>query len=168
MKISVQLTAEDYIRARRLGMRPRPVLRYVGCGVAVLFLAFIVWQGYDAFVGSRSGSDFWMLAGLAAYFLALFYLIIPWRTRRHFNQQKTLHGVAELEFTDTHFIGSSMHGSFKMAWSDFHKWKKNDHLILVYQSAVLMHMIPLRFFQSPEDISRLVAILESNLGKEKA
>jgi len=168
MKISYLLTPEDYIRARRLSMRPRPWLRIVGYIVVALFIAFIVWQGYDVFAHGKRQGDFWMIVGIAAYLLTAYFLLLPWRTRRLFRQQKTLQHPIELELTENHFSGSSSHGTFKMAWSDFHKWKKNDHVILIYQSAALMHMIPLRAFQSPTDIATLVSILEKHLGAEKA
>lgn len=167
MKIALQLTAEDYLRARRLAMRPRPLLRYIGWGMVVLFSAYIVWLGYEAFTGARSQFPFWLALGIVAYLLALYYIAIPWGARRNFRQQKTLQKPVELEFTDSHFLGSSPHGTFNIPWSDFHKWKKNEHMILAYQSAVLMNMIPLRFFQSPDDINKLVATLEANLGPQK-
>ncbi len=168
MKLSVQLTVEDYIHARRLSMRPRRWLRIVGYVVLALFTVFIVWVGYEGFVLGKPQKDFWMIIGLVAYLLVIYYVLIPWRTKRIFRQQKTLHQPIELEFTDTHFFGSSPHGTFKMGWSDFHKWKKDDHSILVYQSAALMHMIPIRAFQSSADIELLVATLRKHLGPEKA
>jgi hypothetical protein len=168
MKISVTLTPEDYIRARRLAMRPRRWLRVIGYMVVVLFAAFFVWHAYDAFVVGGPQKSFWMLAGLTAYFLTIYFVFSPWRTRRIYRQQKTLQRPVELELTGSHFSGSSPHGTFHMAWADFHKWKKNEHLILVYESSALMRMIPLRAIPSPADIELLVSTLKKHLGAEKA
>ncbi len=168
MKISVQLSPNDYIRARRLAMRPRPSLCILGYVVLVLFAAFIVWQGREAFVLGKPQRDLWIIVGITIYVLAIYFVFIPWQTKRIYRQQKTLQQPLELELDEGHFSVSSAHGTFKMAWRDFHKWKKNSHLILVYQSSVLMHMIPLRAFQSRDDCDALVAILKKNLGAEKA
>lgn len=168
MKLSFTLTPEDYIRARRLAMRPRRELRVVGYGVSLLFVGFIAWQAYETFVVGGPQSSFWINVGLTAYFLAIYFIFIPWRTRRIFRQQKTLQRSVEVEITDSHFSGSSSNGTFRIAWEDFYKWKKNEHLILVYESSALMRMIPLRAVPSQADVETLVSTLKKRLGAERA
>ncbi|WP_438481298.1 YcxB family protein [Oleiharenicola lentus] len=168
MKITFQLTADDCIAARRLAMRPRPSLRRIGYIISILFLLFLLCQGYEVFTQKKPQHNFWFITAVVSYFSALYFVVIPWKTKRIFSQQKTLQSVTELELTDTHFKGSSAHGTCKIAWEEFHKWKKNEHLVLVYQSEALMHMIPLRAFQTTTDKERLTSILKLHLGEERA
>ena len=168
MKITVQLTADDYIRAQRLGLRPRPVLKYIGYIILILLACVFARQIYDAVYRGKIDTNFWIVLGGISYFVLLYFVIMPVRMKRLFKQQKALHTPAELEFTDSHFSGSSEHGSFEMKWEEFHKWKKNKYLILIYQSDALMHIIPRRSFDSQTDFETLEAILKKHLGNAKA
>lgn len=168
MKINVQLTTEDYIAARRLSLRPRPVLKYVGYLTLIALTIFLIWQSLEAFQTKKVDQSYWITLGITTYILLLYFFIMPLRTKRLFKQHKALQTPLELEFSDTHFSGTSQNGSFNMVWEDFHKWKRNKKMILIYQSSALMHMVPLRFFDSESDIEHLISILSSKLGKEKA
>ena len=167
MKFTLTLTADDYIKARRLAMRPRPALRYIGIAVIVLYVISLVWQLIENLIYGHFSSGFWQMLGLGVYLYAIFFIWMPFRVRKIFKQQKTLQVSSEVEFTDSHFLASSPNGTFQMPWKDFHKWKKNKEMVLIYQSEAIMHMIPFRSFQNPEDVSEVSRILTSNLGKEK-
>ena len=167
MKFTFTLTAEDCIHARRLAMRPRPAMRRLLYVVIALFAVVTVWSLIDGIAARHVDRSAWMFLGLAAYLFVIFYLWMPYNIRRVFKQQKTLHVPIGVELTDTHFLTTSAHGNFQMPWKDFHKWKKNDRMVLVYQSEALMHAIPLRALSDAGDRKKLLEILAQNLGPEK-
>lgn len=168
MKITVQLTADDYVRARRLSMRLHPFMRYVLCIALVFLLVMLIWLGRETFLGRSKTSDFWFIYFVGAFLAVNHFVVMPWQTRRLFKQQKTLQEPAEMEFTSEQLRVTAPSGFLQMNWKDFHKWKRNKHMILLYHSAELMSMIPTRCFSNEEDLARFVSIMESNLGKEKA
>jgi len=168
MKFTLTLTVEDCIEARRLSLRPRPTLRFALYVVLALFAGTILWQLVEGVSAGRLDSGFWQLLGIAAYLYAIFFLWMPYRVRKVFRQQKSLQVPTEMELTDTHFIASSANGSFQMPWKDFHKWKKNERMLLVYQSEAILHPIPLRALPDKADQERLFALLRQALGPEKA
>jgi hypothetical protein len=168
MKFTVTLTAEDCIHARRLAMRPRPAMRRIFYVVLVLFAITMAWSVIDGASTRDSNSSVWLFLGLGAYFCAIYFLGMPYRVRRVFKQQKSLQAPVEMELTDTHFLASSANGTFQMPWKDFHKWKKNDRMVLVYQSEAVMHPIPMRALPDAPDRQKLVEILTRTLGPEKS
>lgn len=164
MEITVQITANDYLRSQRLGLRLSSKVKILLVLFAVFFFA---WQSYKVISGGNLEIEFWVILTVAIYFTLLYFVITPWRVKRLFRQQKTLHVPAVLGFSDSHFSGSSEHGSFEMKWEDFHKWRKNKHLIMIYQSEALMHIIPIRAFESKADVDSLEVILKKHLGNEQ-
>lgn len=156
---------EDHLA--RFAMRPRPAMRRLLYVVLALFAVVMAWSLIDGVSARRSDRGVWIFPCMAAYLCAGFFLWMPYSIRRVYKQQKTLHVPIEVELTDIHFLTTSAHGTFQMPWKDFHKWKKNERMILVYQSEVLMHAIPLRALSDAADRKKLVEILSQNLGPEK-
>lgn len=167
MKFTFTLTAEDCIQARRLAMRPRPAMRVVLYVVLALFALVTVWSLVEGVSDGHLDSSVWMFLGLGAYLGAIFFIWMPYSIRKMFKQQKTLQAPIEMELTDTRFLTTSTHGTFQMPWKDFHKWKKNERMVLVYQSEAIMHPIPLGALPGPTEQQRLIEILRQNLGPEK-
>jgi putative Ca2+/H+ antiporter (TMEM165/GDT1 family) len=167
MKFTFTLTAEDCIHARRLAMRPRPSMRRVLYVVLALFAMATVWNLIEGVSTEHMDSKTWLFLGVGAYLYVIFFLWMPYNIRKVFKQQKTLHVPIEVELTDTHFFTTSAHGTFQMPWTDFHKWKKNDRMVLVYQSDALMHAIPTRALADVGDRQKLMEVLTQTLGPEK-
>ena len=167
MKFTVQLTPEDCIAARWVSLRPRPLLRYLGYCVLALMILVFGWQLVDLARGRPVQSELWWIVAAAVYLGFIFFVIVPWRIRKIFRQQKTLKHPFEVEFGESHFSGSSTNGSFTIEWADLHKWKIGKKCLLIYQSEAIMHPIPCRAFASEADRDAVVRLLEAKMGKEK-
>lgn len=167
MKISARLTPEDCVAARWTAIRPRPLIRYLGYAVLALYCACLIWQAVDVVRGRNLAGEFWWMLGVAAYLGFLLFVVMPWRVRRIYRQQKALQRPFEMEFGDTRFSVTAENGSFSMAWADFHKWKKGAKVLLLYQSEAIMHPIPRRAFSTEADFQSVVRLLEEKLGPEK-
>jgi len=72
----------------------------------------------------------------------------------------------EVAILEDKFSASSSHGQTTIDWKDFHKYKKNKRIILLYQSDALFHMFPIRWF-SGDQFAEFQEILRANLGKPK-
>lgn len=166
IRVSAQLNSDDCVAARWVALRPRRSLQVLGCCILVLLAAVLAWQIIEFTQGTPFQSGFWWLLGAMAY-LGLILALIPLRVRRVFRQQKTLHPPFEMEFSESHFSGSSTHGSFSIPWSDFHKWKAGNKSLLIYQSEAIMHLIPCRAFASEADREAVLRLLETTMGKQK-
>jgi len=168
MKICVQLTEEDYVASRWLAMRPRRWLQVAGW-IVVATLLFGATVGINEAIQKRSiPIELWWEIGAIVYFAIWFLVLMPWRLKKTFGQQKSLQRPFELEFTDAHLSNVAENGHATIAWTDFVKWKKNKRMILLYQSDVFAHLIPLRAFPTDADRRQVEDLLKSKLGDQKA
>jgi hypothetical protein len=165
MKLHCQLTPGDYIDARFLHLRPRPLFKWIGLslvGVAI----FVCVNGFlNVSESDAPWNPFIILAALL-YFTLFYGVWIPLGTKRLFLQQKTLQEPYEVDISDEAFSASSRHGQTTMVWKDFHKYKTNKRIILLYQSDALFHMFPMRWF-SGDQFREFQEILRANLGDPK-
>lgn len=135
--------------------------------VAILVLGLAV-GAYGALTGGRLDRG-WVWAVFAiVYFAFLYYVLLPWRIRRIFKQQKSLHDRFILDLGEDELRIDSPRGNFRMKWSDFHKWKMNDKLILLYHSDAVFQMIPARVFSTEQERGSFAQHLERHLGKQRA
>lgn len=147
MKISGQLDWKDYLKAQRLHMRPSRAAR------AALYVAMVVVIGALAYgfgaMAAGAGAEIWswllplvIIGGLTVLY---YYVLLPWNVRRIFSQQKELSVPLEHEITDSALVSSSQYGSGVRPWADFHKWKEDKDVLLLYMSDVMFVLIPKRF-----------------------
>ena len=166
MKLHCQLTADDYIRARFLHMRPRPVLKWLG--ILVVAAAVVTQALLWLLPGTHRPEMTPLLVqlGLVVYLLLRLLVWLPWRTRTAFKQQKSLQEPYDVEISEDLYHATSAHGTCAVPWRDFHNYKVGPTLILVYQSDALFHMFPKRWFADGE-FAEFQQILARNLGKPR-
>lgn len=167
IEISGQLTTDDYVSAQFLHFRPRTLFKVA----AIPPLFVYVWAMWYSFVGPGSKDFDWLDLVLPAggLFVVLnFFLYIPWRIRRTFEQRKSLHEQLNAKIDDSGLRAESSRGNANMPWSDFMKWKENDRLILMYISDHIFLTFPKRFFQNNHGVEDLRDILKRNIGASAA
>ncbi len=99
-----------------------------------------------------------------AMLLTWYYCILPRRIRKIYRQQKLLHDEITMILTDTGLESKTPHGGGKLAWALFHKWKRSNKVIIVYQSDVLYNVFPIRAFDKAEDVEWFCGILGGKVG----
>ena len=167
MTLHCQLTADDYVRARYLHLRPRPVFKWL---FILAVAAAVVTQALLWLMPGKERPEMTPLLvqlGLAVYLLFRLLVRLPRRTKAVFSQQKSLQAPYDLEISEDQYQATSAHGTSAMPWRDFHQYKVGPTMILVYQSDALFHMFPKRWFADGE-FTEFQQILARNLGKPKA
>jgi len=161
------LLPEDYVRAQYLHIRPRFAFKVFG---VLIFLA-VLWAMWYSLFGDDNESfvlaDLILPAGIL-YVGLFFFVYIPWKTRRTYKQQKSLQREAKMTFDESGFSAANEFGSGITPWSDYVRWKENDHLFLLYISDPLYHMVPKRMFSKTDDVDQLRQILLTNIGRSAA
>ncbi len=168
MKITVQLEPADLVRQRWLTMRPRKSLAIAAWIVIGLFLLGTGFGIYEWITTGHAQSGLFWTLGLSTYFALLFFVFVPWQAKRIFRQQKDLQRPSTIEFTDEGVRGESENGKGEIKWSDFHKWKANRSLILLFYSDALCNIVPTRSFADAAQRTVVLALIESKLGKQRA
>lgn len=165
MKIRASLTTQDYIKAQYVHLRPRPLIKW--CGVSLIGLA--LWVCFVQLFFPPHGRITWrsfVMIGLLALLVILFWVVLPRTAKTIFGQQKSLQVVREIEITPEGCTSSSAFGVVTMKWKDFHKYKVGRDLILVYHSDPLFQMFPKRWF-SADEYTQFQEYLRANLGAPK-
>ena len=164
MKYQIQLAYDDYKAAMRLHLTPRrrfkimlfPLLCFFALGCLLAVRTFLRGEG---------GQGLYIVAGAAAYFILLFYVLLPYRWKKNYKQQKLLHLPFQHEFTADSLCTVAEYGNSTLPWKEFHKWREGKTLFLVYQSDNMFHMIPKRIFQNLADQEQLRGYLTDKIGK---
>jgi len=167
IEISGNLLPEDYVHAQYLHLRPRRTFKILG----FLILIAVTWAAWYMFFGGGSnvpGATKLMLPAAGIYLLFFFFAYIPWKTRRTYRQQKSLQREFRICFGDAGLSAENEIGNATTPWSDYTKWKENEHLFLLYVSDPVYHMIPKRLFNDSDDVSQLRQILSASVSRDAA
>jgi len=168
--LETRLTVEDYVDAQRLHMRParsmRIFLRFtlppVVAGLAYLF--------YDWIRGTPLiKHDWWLgplLPALAALFFLHRYVMVPRLARRLFEQQKSLHHELTFDFDAEGMRVRSPWGVSTIPWSDFRKWKASRRLLVLFQSDVVINLVPLHALPDAATREALLSLVDKGIGPE--
>ncbi len=89
-------------------------------------------------------------AAVVGLYLLSYYAYLPWNARRIFNQQKEYSAPFEIELTPEAMLAFSQYGYSSRPWGEFHKWREDERLLLLYLSDVLYIVIPKRFLDEQQ------------------
>ncbi|WP_454885343.1 C13 family peptidase [Sphingomonas oryzagri] len=147
-------SVQDVIAARRVQFRRRSPSRWSMIHKAIfLALLWLVIYGMNVATGAGWGEA----AGMASLFFAsmavpitlllvLGYSLTGYRVRRLFRQQRALHEEVHANWTDEGLDLRSASASVRMAWSDFHGWRREAPGYLIYVNDYNCHILPHRAF----------------------
>lgn len=159
--VAFQPTAEDLLAANRLSfmttVKSRRVAKSyvlgslaVGAGTACVFWA---WQLGPIILGAAIGFVYWLI--FFSLILLSGYLRLPRQVRRIYGQQKSLHDITTVDWSNDTISFASNRATSKFQWIEFVKIIKGRETIILRQSDVVMNFIPLRVLsvQQAEDIA---------------
>ncbi len=151
------LQQRDYVRAQFLHMRPRRSFAVFGVLLLLLFGAAVVF-----------GDGALPLLGVLTFLGLQFFVYVPWRARRAFDQHMALSEPVNITIQTDGLYFEREHGCGLLPWSHIRKWKTNRDLILLYPADHIFHMIPRHFFASGKDFSDFRSTLEARIGRSAA
>ena len=159
--IAFQPTAEDLLAANRLNfvatVKSKQVARSYALGGLVLGIVtayvFSTWQLGSTAIGAAIGVTYWTI--LLSLILLSAYLRLPRQVKRVYNQQKSLHDITTVRWSDEAISFSSSRANSSFQWADFVRIIKGNEIIILRQSDAMMNFIPLRVLsaQQAEDIA---------------
>lgn len=79
-------------------------------------------------------------------------LILPWKVRRLHRQQKDLAFPFTYTWNAEFLEGQGVSGQSKRAWTNYHKFREDRHVFLLYHSDNLFEVFPKRWFSDNEQI----------------
>ncbi len=164
MHITGQLTWQDYLQAQFLHAR----LVWWGQLLVVLAVLSLI-GGYASTmipdIAARGAGEIgyyvWLPAVIVAAILLYYFVALPRRVRRLYEQNKEMQAPFEHEITDSGLVTSNQYGSADRPWGDFRKWKQDKNTLLLYVSEIEFVLIAKRFCAA-EQLEALRAHLAQN------
>ena len=152
----------DYVSAQYLHMRPRPIYKVLGAFISVL----VLWAAWIAITDEDRRAFDLLYPTLVIAMILNFAVYLPWKTRRIYGQQKALQRELTFRFDENGALITTENGQTATPWSDYLRWKQNNHLILIYLSDCMYHMLPRRLFLDPDGFEKLGELLTSKIGRK--
>ncbi|ANM30839.1 hypothetical protein ABI59_16550 [Acidobacteria bacterium Mor1] len=155
------LPEDAFVSAQWLHLKPRG-LKVVLFG---LILISLLWVGigtiYRWAQGEIPGSDVWPY-GLFLGLLLAFLIWLPFKFRASYRQHKILQRPFELELSPT---GLRKHDSDEeeIPWSQYVGYRKNDSVLLIYQTPALFQVLPRTLFETDAGFDHAVALVGRHL-----
>jgi hypothetical protein len=147
MTYTLTITEGDVISAQRLHATPKLPLAMFLVAVALVVVSGAYAQGQLS-----SGAAIGGLIGMFGWLAIWFLVVIPYRARRIYRQQRNLHLSHAFWWDDQMVYFRSEDTEGKMRWSDFTKIKENNNMLLLYHSDSLFNMLPKRCFSNGESL----------------
>jgi hypothetical protein len=147
--VTVKLDKSDYLTAIALNSKwsSKKKLLISGLILAIFLLAWLSWNANEtSLAGAILGGAIGGLVGASL----VRYVYVPWRARRIFDQQKSLHRAYSVSWDDSGLSLIDETGQSNIRWSDFIKYRGSHELVLLYQSDVMFNMLPKKAFSSDE------------------
>jgi hypothetical protein len=142
-------TRDDFLRAQRLAqtvrLRGRGFLTVLVLCVGVIGVMLVLMHGGDhapIAYGLIAGAQF--VALIALWMVFNRFLLLPVVSRRQFSQRKEFAEALRFEIRPSAIAVTSKNGVNAIPTTDFLKWTRNDHTLLLYRSDNMFNFVPLR------------------------
>ena len=158
MKCSYTLTEAEFIRAMSIHGRGSNLtqLWLVIAGIILLLIST-----FTDFIFIPLGIA---IIGCLAYF-ALINLVIPYKAKKHFKQNKALKEKTSLLLTEQGINLKNQSGEKKLQWQDIQKWKCDEGVYLLYVNNNFFHTVPVKALPDQVLFDKLML---QHVGKQKS
>ena len=161
MEATYTISERDYVRAMKLFSKITPK-------VASIYAISIVALALTAFFGSPvlgAGAIGGLIGGLVVVVLGRL-IASPLRAKRHYRKYKAIHEPITIQLKAEGVGFATADGSGVIKWEKIFKWRQNDNYLLIYPMPRLYHIVPKAIANSGFNLSSLIEILQSKVGKE--
>lgn len=86
----------------------------------------------------------YLAAWIAGLFAFNYWFYLPRMARRVYAQTRNLQVSCDAEWSDEGIRFVSAHSTVAYAWPDFFAMKRNAEMLLLYQSELMFHVLPMR------------------------
>ena len=146
------ITAADYAEALQLQARPRRAFLFLGALLICLFIWGFCVTSREAWLSTGS----WMWPAIYAWGVVSapfgYFFALPYRARKIYRQQRSLQEPFESQVDETGLHSKTERSTGFADWSYFKKWAEGRNVFLLYQSDVIMNIIPKRLFVEPQGV----------------
>ncbi|WP_417584557.1 YcxB family protein [Pelagibacterium sp.] len=164
--VTLTLTPSDYASALQLHAR-RYFIANTGPKIftfliVLVALAMMIMTGFDeGFTSAAIGG----LIGLAAMPPLIYFIALPYRAKKVFAQQKTLHAPIAASWSEDGFTANTSSMGGTIAWNQYFGWSEDQAVFLIMQSQQLFQMLPKRAMTNQQIEDLRAHLVRSGLKK---
>jgi hypothetical protein len=166
LEFNATITAQDCLEAQKIHTGYRtPII--VGVSSFALGAISIIASGRgDKWPLWASIMGAWVLV-MAIYCIILYPQSLKRRTAKLYSQRKDMQKSHTVKITDQSLtIGTEDRGMWSTPWNQYHKWKSNKTILLLYPSDTMFLMFPRSWFASGEEFQSFKTLLTEKIGPE--
>jgi hypothetical protein len=160
IRVKFALSEEDFVAARLLSYRPSRLIKYLLYVMLGLYLVLLLSFAYEMLLGRSKANDFALLLGGGLYFLAVYFLLLPWMARLAYKKDKFAERILEYSFSEGSLRDHSMADPVDIPWTKLSKWKYDKRIVLFYDQLGVVRMIPWSAFSKDKERAELLSYLE--------
>ncbi|NKB50203.1 MAG: hypothetical protein GKS02_12675 [Alphaproteobacteria bacterium] len=162
MESTFTITERDYVRATLLFSNPtkRGALIYLALsGALALAAVTLPFPHWLLAIGALVGG---IIGGLSFHFG-----LTPYVAKRHYRNYKAIQEPVKIRLQDDGVWLKNDDFQGVLKWEKMHKWRQNDHYLLVYRMPRLFHIIPKSVTATGFDMPALTSTLQTKIGPSK-
>ena len=151
----IQVIPDDIKAAYRLHIFPRS--RFVAATGLLLLVAFyaLAITSVTKIMGGDTTWQDWIAVLAAAYIPVWYFILLPASIKKMYSQAKALHEPIEMTVGQDGLAATGPNGEGTIPWTHVHRWRESRHVLLIYFSDELYHVVPKRCLDhSQEEILR--------------
>ncbi len=156
----------DYLAAQRLHRKSGGAWRLIGALNVLVALLWLLGRVIDVRAHGWHVELFDYAALVYAVYIAVIYQVfLPWQYARVYRSHKLLQQDFHYELGEERLHARSAVAESNIPWPLFAKWKADRAVALIYQAHNLFHVLPARWFPSPQRYQEFLQMLGGKMGK---
>lgn len=163
--ITFSYTVEDFVAASKLGAKLSR--RWIVTRLSFITAMIALFVLFNADRNLLLGYLVVLVFGIALFIIILRFWILPRRAIKQFEQQPLAHLETTLTIENDGMTVQSARGESTLLWEDFHGWRANDEIILLYASPNWYWLVPRRLQEMGMPLDALETLLEERVGPQK-
>jgi hypothetical protein len=155
------ISQDDFTGAARLNAKTslRSEIVFLFIGVAFAIFAYVTKNPhlrYAAIGGIVGGLTFGLLFQ---------FVVVPGIARWQYKRHESVHQKTQIRVGEDGVSLKSNDWEGTLRWNVIHRWRQNDHFILLYPAPGIYYIIPKRLQNEGFEISGLLSRLATHVGK---
>ena len=161
---NLSIKLEDFREAQRLHLKVHSMPKKAFVFSSLVYLGVFCALLYNLLINNDYNNLLTIMIILPLAGFIYYKRLLPAQWKKAYEASPFLQEAYEMSYDDEFYMAKAPSGTLKIAWSKFLKWESNENIILLYQSAKSMNIIPLKNFGSEQEIADLRQVLNNRIG----
>jgi hypothetical protein len=166
MEIEIEINRKDFVKFNQYYMKHRKSLMQKFYPIALVVLVILL--------NLKRISDISYMVGNIIFVLIIYYIaililkpLIALRIKNMPSEKGGILGKRKLTISDDGLIETTEHSESITKWGGVHSVETTKNYVYVFVDSCAAHIIPTRYFNSPDEVTNFCAVLKSRVENAK-